>query len=70
MNGLGTAKDPVAAYAWILAASKAGDNRGDNFLPALRANLNQQELVQATQQAQSLNATAFQHSIQLDLAPE
>ena len=70
MNGLGTAKDPVAAYAWILAASKAGDHRGDNFLPALRATLNQQELVQATQQAQSLNATAFQHSIQLDLAPE
>jgi uncharacterized protein len=70
MNGLGTAKDPVAAYAWILAASKAGDHRGDDYLPALRATLGQQELAQATQQAQSLNATAFQHSIQLDLVPE
>jgi uncharacterized protein len=70
MNGLGTAKDPVAAYAWILAASKADDHRGDDFLPALRATLDQQELAKATQQAQSLNATAFQHSIQLELVPE
>jgi hypothetical protein len=67
---LGTTKDPVAAYAWILAASKAGDHRGDDFLPALRATLDQQELAQATRQAQSLNGTAFQHSIQLDLVPE
>jgi len=70
MNGLGTAKDPVAAYSWILAASKAGDHRGDKYLPLLQATLDQQELAQATQQAQSLNATAFQHSIQLDLAPK
>jgi TPR repeat protein len=70
MNGLGAAKDPVAAYAWILAASKAGDHRGDNFLLTLGATLDQQELAQATQQAQSLNATAFQNSLQLDLVPE
>jgi TPR repeat protein len=70
MNGLGTAKDPVAAYAWILAASKAGDHRGDKYLPLLQDTLDPQELAQATQQAQSLNSTAFQHSIQLDLVPK
>jgi TPR repeat protein len=66
MNGLGTAKDPVAAYAWILAASKAGDHRGDDYLATLRATLDQQKLAQATQQAQSLNATAFQQSIRFE----
>jgi len=66
MNGLGTAKDPVAAYAWILAASKAGDHRGDYYLAALSATLDQQELAQATQQAQSFNGTAFQQSIRFE----
>ena len=66
MNGLGTAKDPVAAYAWILAASEAGDHRGDDYLAALSATLDQQKLAQATQQAQSFNATAFQQNVRFE----
>jgi TPR repeat protein len=66
MNGLGTAKDPVAAYAWILAASTTGDHRGDDYLAALRATLDQRKLAQATLQAQSLNAAASQRSIRFE----
>ena len=69
MNGLGTAKDPVAAYAWILAASKAGDHRGDDYLSALRATLDQPKLEQATQQARSLSDAVFPMGVLL-LRPE
>ena len=35
-NGLGVKKDPETAYAWIFAASMAGDRRGDYLIPALK----------------------------------
>jgi uncharacterized protein len=47
MNGLGCAKDSAAAYSWILAASKSGDHRGDEYLQALKSQLDQQQLAQA-----------------------
>jgi len=60
MHGLGTAKDTFTAYCWILAASKAGDRRGDEYLPALQASLDQQKLAQAVQQAFSLEPQSAQ----------
>jgi uncharacterized protein len=62
MNGLGTAKDPVAA-------SKAGDHRGDEYLPLLQAALDQQKLAQATRHAQSLEAATFQQKARPNLVP-
>ena len=53
MHGLGTAKDPATAYSWILAASKAGDHRGDEYLPTLKAQLDQKQLAEANTKSQS-----------------
>src|SRR5262249_17585286 len=53
MNGLGCAKDPVSAYSSILAASKAGDHRGDDYLETLRSQLDQQQLAQVNAKLQS-----------------
>ena len=53
MNGLGCAKDPVSAYSSILAASKAGDHRGDGYLEALKSQLDQQQLAQIKTKLQS-----------------
>jgi hypothetical protein len=63
MNGLGTSKDPAAAYSWILAASKAGDHRGDEYLQALKPQLDQKQLAQANTKPQSQTSalsSAFQ----------
>jgi hypothetical protein len=69
MQGLGTAKDPFAAYSWILAACKAGDHRGDEYLPPLQASLDQQKLAQATQLAFSLEQQSAQVSVRPSLLP-
>ena len=37
-NGLGVKKNLETAYAWISAASRAGDRRGDYLIPALQKN--------------------------------
>jgi len=69
MQGLGIAKDPFAAYSRILAASKAGDHRGDEYLPALQASLDQQKLAQATQHAFSLEQQSAQTNVRTSLLP-
>jgi hypothetical protein len=69
MNGLGSAKDASAGYSWILAASQAGDHRGDDYLPALRASLDQQRLAEAAERAHSLQTDAMQASIRNSLVP-
>jgi TPR repeat protein len=53
MNGLGTAKDPATAYSWILAASKAGDHRGDEYLQTLKPQLDQRQLAQVNAKSPS-----------------
>lgn len=53
MNGLGTAKDPAAAYFWILAASKTGDHRGDQYPQTLKSQLDQKQLAEANTKSQS-----------------
>lgn len=58
MNGLGCAKDPASAYSWILAASKAGDHRGDEYLQALKSQLDQKQVAQADAKSQSQLAAA------------
>jgi hypothetical protein len=69
MHGLGTAKDPFAAYCWILAASKAGDHRGDEYLPALQASLDQQKPAQAIQQAFSVEQQSAPVNLRTSLLP-
>jgi TPR repeat protein len=69
MHGLGTARDPFAAYSWILAACKAGDHRGDEYLSALQASLDQQKLAQATQHALSLEQQSAQINVRTSLLP-
>jgi TPR repeat protein len=58
MNGLGCAKDPIAAYSSILAASKAGDHRGDEYLETLKSQLDQPQLAQVNTKLQSQAAAA------------
>src|SRR5262249_21774696 len=53
MNGLGCAEDRVSAYSSILAASKAGDHRGDGYLEALKSQLDQQQLAQVKTKLES-----------------
>jgi hypothetical protein len=65
MNGLGSAKDQ-SQLRLDPRCIKAGDHRGDYYLAALSATLDQQELAQATQQAQSFNANTFQQSIRFE----
>jgi TPR repeat protein len=50
-NGLGVEKDPETAYAWISAASMAGDRRGDYLIPALKELLTAQQVSAASQKA-------------------
>jgi TPR repeat protein len=69
MNGLGAKKDPASAYSWILAASEAGDHRGDEYLSALRASLDQQRLRQAAERARSLENTAVQLAVGRNFVP-
>ena len=56
MNGMGAAKDPAAAYSWILAASKAGDHRGDEYLEALTRQLGQKQLAEAKTKSEAPNS--------------
>jgi hypothetical protein len=44
-------KDAEAAYAWISAASMAGDHRGDYLIPALKELLTAQQISAASQKA-------------------
>src|SRR5262245_15918069 len=53
MNGLGCAKDQAAAYSWVLAASKAGDHRGDEYLQMLKPLLDQKQLAEIEGKSQS-----------------
>jgi hypothetical protein len=69
MNGLGTAKDSPAAYAWILSASQAGDHRGDDYLIELQRDLDQPHLAHATEQARSLEPNAAQRNVRVSLVP-
>jgi TPR repeat protein len=50
-NGLGVERDPETAYAWISAASMAGDRRGDYLIPALKQLLTAQETSAADQRS-------------------
>jgi len=56
MMGRGVEKDPVAAYGWILAASQAGDHRGDQYLSSLQMELQAEQLEAATKRARELQA--------------
>jgi uncharacterized protein len=69
MNGLGTPKDLCSAYSWILAASKAGDHRGDEYLPALKASLDRHKLAEATQHADSLDRASAHLAVRGSLRP-
>jgi TPR repeat protein len=53
-EGIGTRKDPEAAYTWIVSASLAGDQRGRERIPALEAQLNQQQIAAARERARQL----------------
>ena len=54
VTGRGVTKDPVAAYGWILAASQAGDHRGDEYLNELSAQMDAEQLETATRRAREL----------------
>jgi len=56
-EGKATPKNPAAAYAWITAASLAGDHRGDYLLPQIEQFLTPQQIAQARQHAQELSPT-------------
>jgi TPR repeat protein len=53
-RGLGTQKDPEAAYFWIVSAELAGDNRGRELLAKLETVLSPQQIAEARQRAQNL----------------
>ena len=51
-EGRGARKDPEQAYRLLSAAAEAGDNRGEEMLRSLRAQLNQEQIQRANQQPQ------------------
>jgi TPR repeat protein len=57
-EGMGTPKDPEAAYALLTAASMAGDQRGRDMVAKLEAQLTPQQIAHARQQAHNLPAPA------------
>jgi hypothetical protein len=57
-TGRATSKDPESAYAWILAASLAGDQRGLQYLLPLESQLNPGQLQQAKRRAKELHCTS------------
>jgi TPR repeat protein len=69
MHGMGVQKDTFAAYSWILAASKAGDHRGDEYLPALQSTLDQQKLAQVTEHSTALTEQSVQLTLRSSLLP-
>ena len=52
--GLGTSKDPAAAFIWITAASLAGDPRGRGLLSSLEPLLTPQQISVARDRASHL----------------
>ena len=52
-NGLGVKKDSETAYAWVLAASTAGDHRGDYLLPALKEVFSARQIAIVGEKSQS-----------------
>ena len=61
-NGLAVEKDPATAYAWILAASTAGDHRGDYMMPALKELLSARQIAAVSERARSAPFKPVQHS--------
>jgi TPR repeat protein len=56
-NGRGTQKDLQAAYEWIMAASLAGDQRGQYLIKPLEASLSAEQLRTARNRARVLLAS-------------
>jgi len=69
MTGRGVPKDAAAAYQWILAASLAGDHRGDEYLPELRAELRPEQMEWAAQHAKALQATSRETLLETAYVP-
>ena len=55
-------QDAEAAYAWILSALLAGDERGKDYLAPLEKQLSEEQLVRAKERAHALQA-AEAHTI-------
>jgi hypothetical protein len=62
--GKGTRKDPEAAYAWITAASLAGDLRGSELLHSLEKTLDAGQVMRAKRRAQSLRTPSTEQLAQ------
>jgi TPR repeat protein len=56
MTGRGVPKSMETAYAWILAAAESGDHRGDEYLPAVKAQLTAEQLTHAAGRAEELQS--------------
>jgi TPR repeat protein len=54
--GRGTQRDQQTAYAWVSAASLAGDPRGNDLLHSLQKVLSPEQLVRAQEQAERLRS--------------
>jgi TPR repeat protein len=55
-SGREARRDAEAAYAWILSAVLAGDNRGQEYLVPLEKQLSTEQLVRAKERARALQA--------------
>jgi TPR repeat protein len=55
-EGRGTQRDRQTAYAWISAASLAGDPRGNDLLHSLQKVLSPEQIVRAQEQAGRLRS--------------
>jgi hypothetical protein len=62
-EGLGTQKDPEAAYFWIVSAALAGDNRGRELLAKLETVLSPQQIAEARQRAKIWRPKARSNSL-------
>jgi len=62
-EGLGTQKDPEAAYFWIVSAALAGDNRGRELLAKLETVLSPQQNAEARQRAKIRRPKARSNSL-------
>jgi TPR repeat protein len=58
MTGRGVQKNPEMAYTLITAASLAGDQRGNQYIPALKTALNAEQIAAADKRAHELRATS------------
>ena len=57
-----SAKNLVAAYAWVKAAQMAGDPRGNDLLHSLKKVLSEKQLAEASEQAMKLQQAQVQLS--------